>query len=112
MKTKKAATRRPARSAGKASRKEPKRWILRLYVAGNTPRSLTAFSNLKKICEEKLPNEYTIEVIDLSKQPELAKSEQIVALPTLIRKLPAPMKRVIGDLSDIQAAVVGMNLVS
>src|ERR1700723_640961 len=90
--------------------KGPARWILRLYVAGETAKSLTAFANLKKICEEHLANRHHIEVIDLSKQPELAQNDQIVALPTLVRKLPTPVRRVIGDLSNLDRVLVGMDL--
>jgi circadian clock protein KaiB len=85
-------------------------WKLRLYVAGQTPRSLTAFANLKRICEEHLAGRYQIEVIDLFKQPELAQVDQIIALPTLVRKLPEPIKRIVGDLSNSERIVVGMNL--
>lgn len=85
-------------------------WILRLYVAGETARSLAAFANLRKICEEHLANRHSIEVIDLSKQPELAQNDQIVALPTLVRKLPTPVRRVIGDLSNLDKVLVGMDL--
>jgi circadian clock protein KaiB len=85
-------------------------WKLRLYVAGETQRSLTAFANLKKICDEHLPNRYSIEVIDLLKQPQMAQSDQIVALPTLVRKLPPPIRRVIGDLSNHDRVMVGMDL--
>ncbi|MEZ0259139.1 MAG: circadian clock KaiB family protein [Chthoniobacter sp.] len=83
---------------------------MRLYVAGQTPRSITAFSNLKKLCEEHLPGRYKIEVIDLLKQPQLAQNDQIIAIPTLVRKLPEPMKRVVGDLSNIERVLVGMDL--
>lgn len=99
------APRRAARPA-----KVSDRWMLRLYVAGQTPRSLTAFANLKQLCEQHLANRYQIEVIDLSRQPHLAKADQIVALPTLIRKLPVPIRRLIGDLSDIERVMVGMDL--
>jgi circadian clock protein KaiB len=85
-------------------------WKLRLYVAGQTPKSLTAFANLKRICEEHLAGRYQIEVIDLLKQPELAQIDQIIALPTLVRKLPEPIKRIVGDLSNSERVVVGMNL--
>lgn len=85
-------------------------WKLRLYVAGQTPKSLTAFANLKRICEEHLAGRYQIEVIDLLKQPELAQLDQIIALPTLVRKLPEPIKRIVGDLSNSERVVVGMNL--
>ena len=91
--------------------REPRdEWKLRLYVAGQTPKSLTAFANLKRICEEHLAGRYQIEVIDLLKQPELAQMDQIIALPTLVRKLPEPIKRVVGDLSNSERVVVGMNL--
>lgn len=86
------------------------RWNLRLYVAGQTPRSVTAFSNLKRLCEERLAGRYKIEVIDLVKQPQLAQGDQIIAIPTLVRKLPEPIKRVVGDLSNIERVLVGMDL--
>jgi circadian clock protein KaiC len=85
-------------------------WKLRLYVAGQTPKSLTAFANLRRICEEHLSGRYQIEVIDLMKQPELAQTDQIIALPTLVRKLPEPIKRIVGDLSNSERVVLGMNL--
>ncbi|HEY1662684.1 MAG TPA: circadian clock KaiB family protein [Verrucomicrobiae bacterium] len=85
-------------------------WNLRLYVAGQTPKSLTAFANLKRLCEEYLAGRYEIEVVDLTKQPHLAQNDQIVALPTLVRKLPAPIKRLIGDLSNTERVMVGMDL--
>ena len=88
-----------------------KRWELRLYVAGQTPKSLAAFANLKKICETHLRGKYRIEVIDLLVHPELARADQIVAIPTLIRKLPPPAKRIIGDLSNTERVLVGMELV-
>jgi circadian clock protein KaiB len=85
-------------------------WKLRLYVAGQTPKSLAAFANLKRICEEHLAGRYQIEVVDLLKQPELAQMDQIIALPTLVRRLPQPIKRIVGDLSNSERVVVGMNL--
>ena len=85
-------------------------WNLRLYVAGQTPKSLTAFSNLKKLCEEHLFGRYQIEIVDLTRQPHLAQNDQIVALPTLVRKLPEPIKRVIGDLSNLDRVMVGLDL--
>lgn len=85
-------------------------WKLRLYVAGQTPKSLTAFANLKRLCEEHLAGRYEIEVIDLLKHPELAQSDQIIALPTLVRKLPQPIKRIAGDLSNSERVIIGMNL--
>jgi circadian clock protein KaiB len=83
---------------------------LRLYVAGQTPKSIAAFSNLKKLCEEYLPGRYKIEVIDLVENPHLAAGDQILALPTLVRKLPEPLKRIIGNLSDKDKFLVGMDL--
>jgi circadian clock protein KaiB len=89
---------------------EPDTWMLRLYVAGHTPRSLAAFANLKRFCEEHLHGRYTIEVVDLLEHPQLAEGDQIVAIPTLVRKLPAPMKKIIGDLSNTERTLVGLEL--
>jgi circadian clock protein KaiB len=86
-------------------------WELRLYVAGQTPKSVTAFSNLKKFCEEHLAGQYHIEVIDLIQNPQLAKGDQILAIPTLVRKLPSPMRKIIGDLSNNEKVLVGFDLV-
>ena len=83
---------------------------LRLYVAGQTPKSMAAIANLKKLCEKHLPGRYTIEVIDLMKDPALAQRDQIVAIPTLIRQLPEPLKRVIGDLSNADKVLVGLDI--
>ncbi|MBU7582574.1 MAG: circadian clock KaiB family protein [Nostoc sp. TH1S01] len=85
-------------------------WELRLYVAGQTPKSLKAFANLKKICEEYLEGQYRIEVIDLLENPQLAKGDQILAIPTLVRKLPEPVKQIIGDLSNTEKVLVGLDL--
>ncbi len=85
-------------------------WILKLYVAGTTPKCLTAFANLKKICEEHLAGKYRIEVIDLLVNPQLARGDQILALPTLVRKLPEPVKKIIGDLSNTERVLVGLDL--
>jgi len=85
-------------------------WILRLYVAGQTQNSLTAFDNLKKICEKHIDCRYRIEVIDLLKNPQLAKDHQIIAVPTLIRKLPTPVKKIIGNLSNTEKVLVGLDL--
>ena len=85
-------------------------WELRLYVAGHTPKSIKAFDNLKKICDEHLKGKYHIEVIDLLKNPQLAKGDQIVAVPTLVRKLPEPIKKIIGDLSNTLRVLVGLDL--
>jgi len=87
-----------------------KTWELRLYVAGQTPKSLTAFANLKKICEEHMAGQYEIEVIDLLKEPQLASGDQILAIPTLVRKLPSPIRKIIGDLSNTERVLVGLNL--
>jgi circadian clock protein KaiB len=88
----------------------PERYELRLYVAGQTPKSLAAFANLREICEEHLKGQYSIEVIDLQENPQLAAGDQIVAIPTLIRKLPPPMKKIIGDLSNTERVLVGLDL--
>jgi circadian clock protein KaiB len=85
-------------------------WALRLYVAGQSPKSLAAFSNLKTICEEHLKGRYTIEVVDLLQQPQLAAGDQIVAIPTLVRKLPEPLRRIVGDLSNTERTLVGLQL--
>jgi circadian clock protein KaiB len=85
-------------------------WNLRLYVAGQTPKSITAFANLKKICEEHLAGKYKIEVIDLLKNPQLAKGDQIIAIPTLVRKLPEPIKKIIGDLANTERVLVGLDI--
>lgn len=86
------------------------RWLLRLYVAGQTPKSVAAFDNLKRICEERLQGRHTIEVIDLLKKPRLAKDDQILAIPTLVRRLPPPVRRIIGDLSETERVLVGLDL--
>lgn len=109
---KKTAKKKVPAAKVKTAAVETEIWNLRLYVAGQTPRSLTAFSNLKKICEQHLPGRYEIEVVDLMKNPQLAHSDQIVALPTLVRKLPEPIKRVIGDLSNIEKVMVGIDMES
>ena len=85
-------------------------WELRLYIAGQTPRSVAAFANLKKLCDEHLPGRYKIEVIDLMKHPQLAAGDQIVAIPTLVRKLPEPLRRIVGDLSNTESTLVGLQL--
>ncbi len=85
-------------------------WNLRLYVAGQTPKSITAFANLKKICEEHLVGKYRIEVIDLLEKPQLAKGDQIIAIPTLVRQLPEPLKKIIGDLANTERVLVGLDI--
>jgi circadian clock protein KaiB len=89
---------------------EKDKWILRLYVAGQTPKCVTAFTNLKNICEVELKGKYTIEVIDLLQQPQLSKDDQILAIPTLVRKLPVPVRKIIGDLSDTERVLVGLDI--
>jgi circadian clock protein KaiB len=85
-------------------------WCLRLYVAGQAPKSLRAFANLKMLCEEHLPGRYEIEVIDLVDDPALARSDDIVAIPTLVRRLPLPLRKIIGDLSNTERVLVGLRL--
>jgi circadian clock protein KaiB len=85
-------------------------WHLKLYVAGQTPKSIAAFANLKKLCEDHVKCKYRIEIIDLLKNPQLAKGDQILAIPTLVRKLPVPMRKIIGDLSDTERVLVGLDL--
>jgi circadian clock protein KaiB len=89
---------------------KPKQWQLRLYVAGQTLKSVTAFANLKRLCDEHLAGEFEIEVIDLIENPRLAKDDQIVAIPTLVRKLPEPIRKIVGDLSDTERTLVGLQL--
>jgi circadian clock protein KaiB len=99
-----------APTMGNGQGKDEERWLLRLYVAGQTPKSLTAFANLKRICEEHLEGRFHIEVIDLLVNPTLAKDDQILALPTLVRKLPEPVKKIIGDLSNTERVLVGLDI--
>ena len=95
-------TRRPATKPGT--------WDLKLYIAGYTPRAMRAFENLKRICDEHLHGLYTIEVVDLLKNPTLARGDQIIAVPTLVRKLPVPVRKIIGDLADQDKVLVGLDL--
>src|SRR5512147_195951 len=98
-------------TAPQAEEKSPQEfWILRLYVAGQTPKSLAAFTNLKRICEEHLAGQYEIEVVDLLENPQLAAGDQILAIPTLVRQLPEPLKKIIGDLSDTERTLIGLDL--
>ncbi len=91
-------------------RTRQKFYDLRLYVAGHTPKSIKAFSNLKNICEEHLKNQYRIEIIDLLEKPQLARGDQILAVPTLVRKLPPPIRKLIGDLSNTERVLVGLDI--
>jgi circadian clock protein KaiB len=99
-----------ARTKSKPNLSQVGNWNLRLYVAGQSPKSLRAFENLKKICEEHLAGKYTIEIIDLLKNPQLAAGDQIIAIPTLVRHLPVPIKAIIGDLSNVERTLVGLDL--
>ena len=101
-----------ARVAKKAKPKEKgnEKWQLRLYVAGQTPKSVRAFGNLKKLCEEHIPGQYTLEIVDLLKNPTLARGDQILAIPTLVRKLPEPIRKIIGDLSNTERVLVGLDI--
>lgn len=101
-------TKRPPKRA--AEQKDAEMWELRLYVAGQTPKSVAAFTNLKKLCDEHLPGRYRIEIVDLLQQPQLAAGHQIVAIPTLVRKLPEPLRRIVGDLSNADRTLVGLQL--
>ena len=89
---------------------DAERWLLKLYVAGTGSKSTAAFANLKKICEQHVPNLYEIEVIDLFMQPQLAKGDQILAVPTLVRRLPSPIRKIIGDLSNTEKVLVGLDI--
>lgn len=86
------------------------RWLLRLYVAGRSPKCVTALNNLQRFCEERMAGRYEIEIVDLLENPRLAKDDQIIAIPTLVRKLPEPLRKIIGDLSDTERMLVGLNL--
>jgi len=92
--------------------KKGKRWELRLYVAGNTPKSILAIDNLKKYCEEHLAGQYSIDVVDLLVNPELAEGDQILAIPTLVRKIPLPIRKIIGDLSNKEKVLVGLDIIT
>jgi circadian clock protein KaiB len=104
------AKKAPARKNQKAKKEKGDIWELRLYIAGQTPNSIAAIANLKRICETRLQGRYRIEIIDLLEKPQLARGDQIIAIPTLVRKLPAPMKRIIGNLSIGERALVGLDL--
>jgi circadian clock protein KaiB len=93
-----------------SARPVEKSWNLRLYVAGQTPKSIAALANLKKICEEHLEDQYNIEVVDLVRNPHLARKDQILAIPTLVRNLPTPIKKIIGDLSNTEKVLLGLDV--
>lgn len=99
-----------AKLKSKANSKSKRKWKLRLYVAGQTANCIAAFANIKKICEEYLASEYSLEVIDLLEKPNLARDHQILAIPTLVKKIPSPLRKVIGDLSNKEKVIVGLDL--
>lgn len=99
-----------SKKSGSSKKKDEELFELRLYVAGQTQKSIAAFSNLQKICDEHLAGKYKIEVIDLLKNPQLAKGDQILAIPTLVKKLPEPVRKIIGDLSNFERVLVGLDL--
>jgi circadian clock protein KaiB len=101
---------KPAPPKTTPSKEESDRYVLRLYVAGQTPKSVLAITNIKTICEENLKGRYVLDVIDLYQQPQLAQGEQIIAVPTLIKKLPPPLRRIIGDMSNTERVLVGLDL--
>ena len=96
--------------ANEPTQEKPELWQLRLYVAGQTPKSVTAFANLKRLCEEYMPDQYRIEIVDLLQHPELAQQDQIFAIPTLVRQLPRPIRQIIGDLSNREKVIVGLDI--
>jgi len=100
----------PPKRDGKDAKDGKVEYDLRLYVAGQTPRSLQAFANLRRICEEHLAGRYRIEIIDLLEKPQLAKGDQILAIPTLVRSLPAPIRKIIGDLSNEDRVLMGLDV--
>jgi circadian clock protein KaiB len=100
----------PTRKRRLAKTKRSEFYRLRLYIAGQTPNSIAAIANLKKICEDKLQGKYRIEVVDLLKKPQLAKGDQIIAIPTLVRRLPPPVKKIFGNLSKTESVIVGLDL--
>ena len=110
MKPKSKRSAKAALAARERSQRDGDIWELRLYVAGQTTKSMTAFANLKRICEEYRPGKYRIEVVDLLKDPALARGDQILAIPTLVRKLPEPIRKIIGDLSNTERVLVGLDI--
>jgi len=101
---------KPVLTKSKPAKEKIEAYVLRLYVAGQTPKSMVAFDNLKKICEEHLAGRYQIQVVDLLENPQLARGDQILAVPTLVRKLPLPVRRIIGDLSNTERVLIGLDL--
>jgi circadian clock protein KaiB len=107
---KRATVSKPSTYSSAVAPEAPVEWDLRLYIAGRTPKCVAAFTNLKKLCEEHLAGQYRLEVIDLLENTQLAKGDQILAIPTLVRKLPEPIKKIIGDLSNTERVLVGLDL--
>jgi circadian clock protein KaiB len=107
----KSATAGPETKHAQASNGDKGTWKLRLYVAGQTPRSLAAIDNLRRICADHLEGRYEIEVVDLVRNPGLARRDQVLAIPTLVRQLPSPAKKIIGDLSNVERVLVGLDVV-
>jgi circadian clock protein KaiB len=101
---------KPAPPEAKPRKAESNRYLLRLYIAGHTPKSISAIANVKKTCEEHLQGYYELEVVDLYQQPQLAQGEQIIAVPTLIKRLPPPLRRIIGDMSKTDRLLVGLDI--
>jgi circadian clock protein KaiB len=110
MSVKRGATAKKPKKSAETESIDEGSWDLRLYVAGQTPKSVAAIANLKKFCAEHLGNRYTIEIVDLAKDPKLARRDQIVAIPTLVRKLPVPIRKIIGDLSSTDRVLVSFDL--
>lgn len=110
MKSKAGRTKQKSSQRPRHSRQTSNFCELRLYVAGQTPKSLAALANLKRICEEHMPNRYRVEVIDLVKHPQLAQGDQILAIPTLVRRVPEPLRKIIGDLSNTERVLVGLDI--
>lgn len=106
----KAAPRKAAPGKAGPAKTKADTFVLRLYIAGQTPKSVTAFANLNKICEEHLAGRYKIHVVDLLENPTLARGDQILAIPTLVRELPAPMRKIIGDPSSLERVLIGLDL--
>ena len=104
------STPRAPRKATAKARRQTKVWDLRLYVAGQTPKSMAAFANLKRICDGHMAGKYHIEIVDLLKDPALARGDQILAIPTLVRRLPQPIRKIIGDLSNTERVLVGLDV--
>jgi circadian clock protein KaiB len=103
-------TDKPTQAKVRPAKAKPEIYTLRLYIAGKTPKSVAALANLKEICEEHLAGRYKLQVVDLLENPQLARGDQILAIPTLVRKLPLPMRRIIGDLSNTERVLVGLDL--